>query len=449
MRVFNVDEVTAEAMQKNNEVASNSGTPEAMRKEGEESTQAYADGATSNIDAVEQAGKTTRDALVQSLNGGDGYHEAYSAGANLGGGYFDGLASALDGAYGAAVAILDAAVQALGSGYNRSLDAGKNLGGGFGDGVASASSVVETKGRALMQQAVNGMGSGYARAVDAGKNLGGGFGDGIASVSSAVNSKGKALMLQAVSGMGSGYSNAVSAGRNLGGGFGDGINATQSNAYWCGVGIKDKAVSGMGTGYWNAYDAGKNLAYGFSDGMRDGRATGAVADSARSIVRTALEAANRESDSRSPSRLFADEAGKWLPLGVAAGVDENSGALVSSVEAMIGSASAKARAMTAQLSLIAVEPNVDPSGFVRTDADIAVPAVRRALDVGVGVEGSEAQARAVEEQNALLRDQNEIMRRLLDEARRKKDVSMDGAKVGEIVDRARRTSGRSSSLVVN
>lgn len=449
MDVLGLDEVAAQALADTNQVVENSKLPEATGNEGAEMTQEFADGATGNIGVVEEAATTIRNAAVQSLNGGDGYHEAFSAGANLGGGYFDGLATTQDGAYGAAVAILSAAVQGLGSGYNRSLDAGKNLGGGFGDGISSVSSVANSKGRALMQQAVNGMGSGYAKAVDAGRNLGGGFGDGIAAVSSTVNSKGKALMQQAVSGMGSGYGNAVSAGKNLGGGFGDGINATKSNAYWCGVGVKDNAVSGMGSGYWNAYDAGKNLAYGFSDGMRNGSATGAVAESARNIVRTALNAANRESDSHSPSRLFADEAGKWLPLGAAAGVDENSGALVASVEAMMRAASAKASSMTAQLALIAVEPNVDPSGLVLSDADIAVPSVRRALDVGVAVGGEEAQARAVEEQNALLRDQNEIMRRLLEEARRKKDVSMDGAKVGEIIDKAKRTSGRSTSLVVN
>jgi len=43
----------------------------------------------------------------------------------------------------------------------------------------------------------------------------------------------------------------------------------------------------------------------------------------KSIVRDALNAGKEEAQTGSPSRLFADELGKWIPAGVAVGIEDN------------------------------------------------------------------------------------------------------------------------------
>ena len=70
-----------------------------------------------------------------------------------------------------------------------------------------------------------------------------------------------------------------------------------------------------------ATNIGKNIASGVAAGIRQGRS--GVINAAVSMVKAAVNAAKKEADINSPSKVFEDEVGKNMALGVAVGLEEN------------------------------------------------------------------------------------------------------------------------------
>lgn len=70
-----------------------------------------------------------------------------------------------------------------------------------------------------------------------------------------------------------------------------------------------------------ATNIGKNIANGVAAGIRQGRS--GVINAAVSMVRAAVNAAKKEADINSPSKVFEEEVGKNMALGVAVGLEEN------------------------------------------------------------------------------------------------------------------------------
>ena len=70
---------------------------------------------------------------------------------------------------------------------------------------------------------------------------------------------------------------------------------------------------------------GSDLIAGIVNGIKGG--AGAIADAARDAARSAFEAAKRLLKIGSPSKLFADEVGRWIPAGIAVGIEANTGAI--------------------------------------------------------------------------------------------------------------------------
>ena len=66
---------------------------------------------------------------------------------------------------------------------------------------------------------------------------------------------------------------------------------------------------------------GYNIILGLAAGIDENSPI--VSDAVRQVVRDAKDAANAEADSHSPSRVFRDEVGKFLPLGMAKGIINN------------------------------------------------------------------------------------------------------------------------------
>ncbi len=74
----------------------------------------------------------------------------------------------------------------------------------------------------------------------------------------------------------------------------------------------------------------------------------AIADAARRAVKSAKDAAKEEADINSPSRVFRDEVGKFLPLGMAVGIEKNTGAVETAARGM---AQASIKATTDELDI--------------------------------------------------------------------------------------------------
>lgn len=66
---------------------------------------------------------------------------------------------------------------------------------------------------------------------------------------------------------------------------------------------------------------GYNIILGLAAGIDENSPI--VSDEVRQVVRDAKDAANAEADSHSPSRVFRDEVGKFLPMGMAKGIADN------------------------------------------------------------------------------------------------------------------------------
>ena len=100
-----------------------------------------------------------------------------------------------------------------------------------------------------------------------------------------------------------------------------GIKSKESDAKKAGKGVGDKAKSGAASVKLNS--TGSNMSAGLAAGIR---ANGASVSSAMvSVVNQAVSAAKRAADIHSPSRVFRDQVGKFISLGVATGIEENAG----------------------------------------------------------------------------------------------------------------------------
>lgn len=83
--------------------------------------------------------------------------------------------------------------------------------------------------------------------------------------------------------------------------------------------ILDAQAAADGVGGWDGI--GGNIDSGIAAGIANGTFT--VTEATRAMIRAAKEAAKEEALIASPSELFADEVGAWIPPGVAEGITGN------------------------------------------------------------------------------------------------------------------------------
>lgn len=73
------------------------------------------------------------------------------------------------------------------------------------------------------------------------------------------------------------------------------------------------------------------------EGIRSGisSAAGSLFSSLKSLAQNALQAAKSTLDIGSPSKVFADEVGKWIPAGIAVGIEDNIPDLNKEIQSML------------------------------------------------------------------------------------------------------------------
>ena len=126
-------------------------------------------------------------------------------------------------------------------------------------------------------------------------------------------------------GLGADASEAKKAGGKSGEAFADGITSKAGSVKKAGKKAASSGKSGANAEKEGFVTVGKNISSGIASGINAN--SGVVAEAARRVIRNAKKAANSESDSHSPSRVFRDEVGKFLPLGVAVGIEKHTGAV--------------------------------------------------------------------------------------------------------------------------
>lgn len=81
-------------------------------------------------------------------------------------------------------------------------------------------------------------------------------------------------------------------------------------------------------------DAGKNLLLGLRDGIVG--AVSSVVEAAKNAGKSILDGITNFFKIGSPSKLMADEVGRWIPAGIAEGITKNLGVLMDTVNSMDG-----------------------------------------------------------------------------------------------------------------
>lgn len=111
---------------------------------------------------------------------------------------------------------------------------------------------------------------------------------------------------------------AKKAGAKLGNDFAKGIASKSGAAKSAGSKVAKAGSSGASAQKSSFVSVGGNLSLGLASGIRSN--SGAVSSAARETVRAAVAAAKAEGKIHSPSRVMDSDVGKWMPLGMAAGI---------------------------------------------------------------------------------------------------------------------------------
>lgn len=111
---------------------------------------------------------------------------------------------------------------------------------------------------------------------------------------------------------------AKKAGAKLGNDFAKGITSKSGAAKSAGSKVAKAGSSGASSQKSSFVSVGSNLSAGIASGIRSN--SDAVSAAARETVRAAVAAAKAEGKIHSPSRVMDSDVGKWMPLGMAAGI---------------------------------------------------------------------------------------------------------------------------------
>lgn len=119
-------------------------------------------------------------------------------------------------------------------------------------------------------------------------------------------------------GLASGSGKAKTAGGKMTSEFSKGITSKSGTSKSAGSKVAKAGSSGASAQKSSFVSVGGNLSLGLASGIRSN--SGAVSAAARETVRAAVAAAKAEGKIHSPSRVMDSDVGKWMPLGMAAGI---------------------------------------------------------------------------------------------------------------------------------
>lgn len=119
-------------------------------------------------------------------------------------------------------------------------------------------------------------------------------------------------------GLASGSGKAKTAGGKMASEFSKGITSKSGTAKSAGSKVSKAGSSGASAQKSSFVSVGGNLSLGLASGIRSN--SDAVSAAAREAVRAAVVAAKAEGKIHSPSRVMDSDVGKWMPLGMAAGI---------------------------------------------------------------------------------------------------------------------------------
>lgn len=284
-----INEAAKGAINEINTGASSTDTTTIPSSKGSEATQSLIDALYANSNAVLMAAASLGGQIPQGLNGMDMLSATAGFGNNVG----FGLSSSLSGQA--------PVVQAAASGLENAALSGLSS--------ANVSGQAQVMGSQIANALANGIVGGSGSVNAAASTLGGNAAVALSNVKLSEKGKqeGKKLGDGLKSGIDSGKKNAESSAKSLGDGAVSGLSS---------VGIRSKA-----------YDQGLNFSYGLANGISAG--SSAAISAAIAVASSALAAAKRELDERSPSKKTR-EFGQFFSEGLALGIKDEEKSVIKS-----------------------------------------------------------------------------------------------------------------------
>ena len=156
--------------------------------------------------------------------------------------------------------------------------------------------------------------------------------NGILALRGAVASAGTNIMQAIVNALMSLPSRLLALGRSGISGLASGIRGAAGQVASGITSIISKIISLLSSVPSKVATIGRQIVQGIANGIRN--AASAVVNALTNVVNNAINAVKRKLGIASPSRVFRDQVGKWIPAGIAVGVSKYSDSAVTAVEKM-------------------------------------------------------------------------------------------------------------------
>lgn len=156
--------------------------------------------------------------------------------------------------------------------------------------------------------------------------------NGILALRGAVASAGTNIMQAIVNALMSLPSRLLALGRSGISGLASGIRGAAGQVASGITSIISKIISLLSSVPSKVATIGRQIVQGIANGIRN--AASAVVNALTNVVNNAINAVKRKLGIASPSRVFRDQVGKWIPAGIAVGISKYSDSAVTAVEKM-------------------------------------------------------------------------------------------------------------------
>lgn len=283
--------------------------------------------------------------------------------------------------------------QGLEAGGAGTYNVGLSQGTSYANGLSQSSYAAQAAGYSLASSSSSAISGSSSEFEAAGNTLGNSFATGLSQYSTEATTAGTSLKTASLTGMLQFAYEYASAGSTLGTTYATSFQNTSDDANLAGKTVSASGASGAESNVWRFQNAGDKAGQGFYNGIMAWASR--AAEAAREMVRSAVEAAEEELDSHSPSRRFM-ELGENTDEGYIIGIKN----LIPKVREAGGTIGKEAlTSMKESINRIseAMDDSIDPSpritpiidmsemdkGFKKIDASFSS---RRALSINSSME---------------------------------------------------------------
>ncbi|WP_057769674.1 phage tail tape measure protein [Lactobacillus selangorensis] len=250
--------------------------------------------------------------------------------------FLNGITVGLPQIMASAVALIVAFINGLATGLPQIITAGVTLIVNFLEGLAQGIPQVITAAVDVIVSFINGIASNLGQIIDAAVNLIGSFINGLVAAIPNIVDQGYKAVMSFVEGVGYMIGKALTSGGDLINNFVTGIINGMSRSRGGGSKNGSAVLEGIKGHVNDLISAGGDMIAGFVKGIAD--AASSVVKTAARVAKGAVNAVKKALGIHSPSRVFKNEVGKYIPLGMAKGIDKSAGAVNQSVSALASSA---------------------------------------------------------------------------------------------------------------